>query len=111
MWGLDGYWTVFSYCRVLMRILASLVTARRPVRKNIKLKLYVVQVRILRFRTSSLESKRPRLGSFTLLAPSADKENRTPIFSLATRRFTTKLYPLESLKHGDYTGVFEGGNS
>ena len=56
------------------------------------------------------QKQKPLSGLLFLLPPSADKENRTPIFSLATRRFTTKLYPLESLKHGDYTGVFEGGN-
>ncbi len=40
-----------------------------------------------------LEKEKPLEGSFFSLGSCADKENRTPIFSLATRRFTTKLYP------------------
>ena len=45
------------------------------------------------FRTMVIKTEKAPKGSFFLPAPGADKKNRTPIFSLATRRFTTKLYP------------------
>lgn len=79
-----GYWcgySLYSFPHVVARLLCG----------------------YLRFRTAILKTERPLKGSFCLFGSCADKENRTPIFSLATRRFTTKLYPLHYIRSPDVT--------